>query len=102
MKTCAACGMPLTKKEHFAKGDESSNFCLYCVNPEGEVKSCEEIFQGGVAYFLQALGGDKIMAEKIVRKNMNSLPYWQEKNCEILKGPMATDEEFADLMKKLS
>jgi hypothetical protein len=32
---------------------------------------------------------------------MNMQPYWQDKNCQILKGEMATDEEFAEAMKKL-
>ena len=67
MKTCAACGMPLVKKEDFAGGDETSQFCLHCVNSDGSVKSCEEIFNGGVAFFLQTLGGEKSMAEKITR-----------------------------------
>lgn len=101
-KHCAACGMPLTKKEDFAQGDENSNFCLYCANADGSVKSCEEIFEGGVQFFMSQLGGERSMAEKITRKNMSGLPYWQDKNCEILKGGTATDEEFAEAMRKLS
>ena len=93
--------MPLTKKEDFAGGDESSNFCLYCVGADGSVKSCEEIFEGGVQYFMNILGNDRIIAEKITRKNMKEQPYWQGKNCEILNGEVATDSEFADAMKKV-
>jgi hypothetical protein len=101
-KFCEACGMPLTKKEDFAGGDENSNFCLYCVNANGEVKSCAEIFEGGVQYFLGQIGGDRERAEKIVRKNMNQLAHWKGKDCEILQGEMATDEEFAEVLQKLS
>ena len=101
-KFCQACGMPLSKKEDFANGDENSNFCLFCVNADGNVKSCEEIFEGGVQFFLGQLGGDRNMAEKIVRKNMNQLPYWQGKECEALKGEMVTDEEFNEILKKLN
>lgn len=101
-KFCQACGMPLTKKEDFAGGDENSNFCLFCVNADGSVKSCEEIFEGGVQFFISQLKSDRSIAEKIVRKNMNQLPYWQDKNCEILKGEMATEEEFNEVLKKLS
>lgn len=93
--------MPLTKKEDFANGDTESKFCLYCVNPDGSVKSCDEIFEGGVQFFMSQLGGDREMAEKITRKNMNSQPYWKDKNCEILKGKEATDEEFSEALKKL-
>ncbi len=100
-KFCQACGMPLTKKEDFAKSDENSNFCLYCVNTEGNVKTCEEIFEGGVQFFVSQIGGERKMAEKITRKNMIGLSYWKDKDCPILKGEMATEEEFAEVMKKL-
>jgi len=100
-KFCQACGMPLTKKEDFAKGDENSKFCHYCVNEDGSVKTCEEIFEGGVQYFLSQLGGDRKMAEKVTRKNMSGQPYWQEKDYLILQGEMVTDQEFAEVMRKL-
>ncbi len=100
-KYCEACGMPMSKKEDFAGGDENSMFCLYCADENGKVKSCQEIFEGGVQFFMGKLGGDKEMAEKVTRKNMNQQSYWQGKDCEILKGEMATDEEFAEALKKL-
>ncbi|MFH0873530.1 MAG: zinc ribbon domain-containing protein [Candidatus Komeilibacteria bacterium] len=98
---CESCGMPLEKKEDFAGSDESAKFCLYCVNPDGSVKSCEEVFAGGVQYFLSQIGNDQEMAEKITRKNMSQQPYWQGKDCPVLAGAMATDEEFAAAMQKL-
>jgi hypothetical protein len=101
-KYCQACGMPLLKKEDFANGDENALFCLYCVNPDGNVKSCKEIFEGGVQYFMSQIGDNRELAEKITRKNMNALPYWRDKQCEVLKGEMATDEEFAEILNKLS
>jgi len=93
--------MPLTKKEDFAGGDENSHFCRFCVNADGSVKSCEEIFEGGVQYFMNHVGNDRKMAEKITRKNMSGQPYWQGKDCQILQGEKATDEEFVEVMKKL-
>lgn len=101
MQYCIACGMPLIHPEDHAQNDEQSKFCLYCVNTDGSVKSCEEIFNGGVNFFLGQIGGEKIMAEKIVRKNMNRLPYWQDKNCALLQGEQATDEEFQAVMAKM-
>jgi hypothetical protein len=94
--------MPLTKKEDFAGSDEKSNFCRFCVNANGSVKSCEEIFEGGVQFFINQIGGDRQMAERVTRKNMSGLLYWQGKNCPILQGEKATDEEFAEVMKKLA
>lgn len=101
-KYCEACGMPLIAKEDFAKGDMHAKFCVHCVDEEGNVKTCDEIFEGGVQFFLSQIGGDRVMAEKITRKNMNMQPYWQGNDFAILKGAVATDEEFADTMKKMS
>lgn len=101
-KFCHACGMPLMNKDEFAGGDINSNFCLYCVNEDGSVKSCEEIFEGGVQFFTSQIGLDKKLAEKITRKNMVTLPQWKGKNYKILEGDMATDAEFAQVLKSLS
>ena len=92
----------VNQKGRFCRGDENSNFCHFCVNADGSVKSCEEIFEGGVQYFMSQIGDDRKMAEKVTRKNMSGQPYWQGKGCEILQGEMATDEEFAEVLKKLS
>lgn len=100
-KFCAACGMPMTKKEDFAGGNENSEFCQFCTNADGSVKTCEEIFEGGVGFFMSQIGEDRKMAEKIVRKNMSMQPYWQGKDCEVLKGEMATDVEFTEILAKL-
>ena len=101
MKFCEACGMPLSEPAHFAKGDEKSPFCLYCVNEDGSVKTGQEIFEGGVQYFMTQVGDDRALAERITRKNMNMQPYWQGKNEPVLQGEQATDEEFTELMKKM-
>ena len=93
--------MPLTKEEDFAGGNMSSDFCAYCADKEGNVKSCEEIFNGGVEFFMSQIGDDRVMAEKVTRKNMCALPYWQENDCECLKGEVATDEEFAEILSKI-
>lgn len=101
MKQCLACGMPLINKADFSLGDENSDFCQYCTNQDGSPKSCQEIFDGGVEFFLQALGGDRLMAEKITRKNMRQLAYWQGKNCPVLEGEEATEAEFQEALAKL-
>lgn len=93
--------MPLIKKEDFANGDENAQFCTYCVNKDGSVKTCEEIFEGGVGFFMSQLKGDRKTAERITRKNMNMQPYWKGKDCVVLKGDEATDEEFAQAMAKM-
>jgi hypothetical protein len=101
MKYCHACGMPLEKKEDFAKGDADSDFCRYCTNEDGTVKSCEKVFIGGVEFFVQTLGGNRDLAERVTRKNMLQLPYWKGKDCLCLTGDVATDEEFQEVLAKM-
>jgi hypothetical protein len=69
---------------------------------EGKMKSPEEIFEGGVQYFTKSVAdGDRDLAERITRKNMKSLSYWQAHPFEMLNGEEATDEEFGTAMTKL-
>lgn len=103
MKTCIACGMPLEGEhaEHLGIQTADGAVCIHdCVN--GEMKDPNDIFEGGVQFFLSASGGnDRALAERLTRKNMNSLEYWKNNPIEMLKGPEATDEEFDAVMSKL-
>lgn len=93
--------MPLEKVEDYAGGDEHSNFCQYCADADGNVKSCEEIFEGGVQFFMSQIGDDRGLAERITRRNMRLQPYWQGREYPALQGDIATDEEFEEVLRKL-
>lgn len=103
MKTCITCGMPL-------EGDHATDFgmdtpegpvCRFD-SADGKVKDGAEIFAGGVQFFLSAAaGGDSALAERLTRKNMKSLAYWQHRPFAELDGPGATDEEFGEAVAKL-
>ena len=68
----------------------------------GKVKSGEKIFEGGVAFFAEAVtSGNRELAERLTRKNMKSLPYWQAHPFAKLTGPEATDDEFNAALAKL-
>ena len=75
--------------------------CIFDVE-NGAVKSPEAIFAGGVEFFATSVAeGDCDLAERLTRKNMSQLPYWQERPFTELAGKMATDEEFGAYMAKL-
>lgn len=97
MKFCAACSMPLEKEEFIALHNTDGDFCIYCVDDQKQVKSCEDIFKGGVQYFINEENFSKEYAEKVVRKNMTLLPYWKNNPSACLKGEMLSDEEFKKL-----
>lgn len=101
MKICIACGMPLNSPEDYSQGDINSQFCLHCTDQNGKIKSCQEIFQGGINFFINAIGASTQETERLVRKNMNSLPYWQDNPCKCLEGEESTNEEFQAAIKKL-
>lgn len=94
--------MPLAKSEDKGADTKDGPACIHCTHPDGSLKSCEEIFEGEVAFFMAATGdNDRPLAEKLVRKTMNGLPYWQKNPCSCLKGEEANDEEFSAAMEKL-
>ena len=71
--------------------------------PEGILKSPEEIFEGGVQFFMHAAAdGDRDLAERLTRSNMKSLPHWQVNPFDLLNGAEATSEEFQSAMMKFS
>jgi len=102
MQTCIACGMPLESPAVVGAELEKGPACVHCVTSEGTLKSCEEIFNGGVEFFLSSAGlTDRALAERVTRKNMKLQPAWQEGTFACLDGVEATDEEFEAVMAKL-
>ena len=50
MKKCICCGMPMNKKNDFAMGDESKDYCVYCAKEDGSMKSFDEAVEGMAEY----------------------------------------------------
>jgi hypothetical protein len=94
--------MPLNDPKEIGVEITDGLVCKYCAAADGKVKSCEEVFEGGVQFFMGAVAdADRNLAEKLVRKNMNRLPYWQKNRGVCLDGAEASDQEFNDAMSKL-
>jgi len=86
----------MEKSEDFWNHNTFAKTCVHCTNPDGSIKSCEMIFKDWVQFFVQTLKANHELAERLVRRNMLQLPYRKS-----LNGEIATEEEFADAMKKL-
>ena len=103
MKSCTTCGMPFVGAHANDIGMEIAEgpVCTFdCQN--GALKSAEEIFEGGVQFFVGAVtNGDREQAARLTRKNMQSLAYWQAHPFTLLDGAMASDEELQSAMMKL-
>jgi len=94
--------MPLNDPKTIGCEISDGPVCIHCSTVNGKVKSCEEVFEGGVQFFITAIPGtDRNLAERLVRKNMNNLPYWQKNKGACLDGDCASDQEFGEAMSKL-
>jgi hypothetical protein len=102
MKTCITCGMPFEGNHVNDIGLETSEgpVCIFD-SKDGQIKPADEIFDGGIEFFLTITDGDRGLAERITRKNMKSLPCWQRHPFARLDGVEATDQEFGAAMAKL-
>ena len=103
MKSCITCDMPLEGNHANDIGLETPEglICKFD-SVDGKVKTGEEIFEGGVAFFAESVAdGDRELAAKLTRKNMKALPYWQKRPFALLAGEEATDAEFGAAMAKL-
>lgn len=103
MKSCITCGMPLEGNHAGDVGIETAEgaVCKFDV-VDGAMKPAEDIFEGGVQFFLDAVAdGDRALAERLTRKNMSALPHWQANPFALLEGEQSSDEEFGTAMMKL-
>lgn len=78
MKKCICCGMPMNKKNDFAMGDESKDYCVYCAKEDGSMKSFDEAVEGMSEYMSESEKIDKNFARKKVLEYMKSMPAWKE------------------------
>ena len=78
MKKCICCGMPMNKKNDFAMGDESKDYCVYCAKEDGSMKSFDEAVEGMAEYMSESEKIYKNFARKKVLEYMKSMPAWKE------------------------
>lgn len=79
MKTCVACGMPMTKSSDFAMGDETKDYCIYCARPDGSMQSYDEKLIGTTEFLVKTQGIDKDVAHEMAIRSMAKLPAWRNR-----------------------
>ena len=75
-KNCMSCGMPMSKPEDFGGGNPANIYCTNCSNPDGSLKSYEEVFEGWVNFAMMSQNMDRETAEKAAREQMSRMPAW--------------------------
>ena len=76
MKTCIACGMPMTKREDFPLLDETKDYCVHCAKSDGSMQSYEERLSGMAAFIVRTQGLDEGVALDVAKGLMSGLPAW--------------------------
>ncbi len=76
VKNCMSCGMPMTKLEDFGGGNPANMYCAHCSNPDGTLKSYEEVFKGMVSFMITSQDMNKETAEGAAKEYMSKMPAW--------------------------
>jgi uncharacterized glyoxalase superfamily protein PhnB len=79
VKSCMSCGMPMTKPEDFGGGNPENLYCVYCSNPDGSLKSREEVFESMVNFMMVSQEMDRKTAESTAKELMTKMPAWSGK-----------------------
>ena len=79
MKTCIACGMPMTKPADFPLEDESKDYCIYCARPDGSMQSYEEKLEGMTDFMVRTQGLDRDAAHQMAERSLPKLPAWKDR-----------------------
>lgn len=85
MKTCIACGMPMTKPSDYAMGDENRDYCRYCMRPDGSMQSYDEKLEGTIKFIVKTQGIDKSAAHIAAINILSKLPAWKSQNNKEVK-----------------
>jgi uncharacterized glyoxalase superfamily protein PhnB len=79
VKSCMSCGMPMTKLEDFGGRNPENLYCVYCSNPDGSLKSREDVFKGMVNFMMTSQKMDRKTAESAAKERMSQMPAWSGK-----------------------
>lgn len=79
MKSCIACGMPMQKKEDFAMGDQTKDYCRYCARPDGSMQNYEEKLESMTHFVVRTQGMDPAAAKAAAREMLSALPAWKDR-----------------------
>ncbi len=76
MSNCLSCGMPMASPGDFGGGNPENKYCVHCCNPDGDLKSYEEVLEGMANFIMQSLNMDKATAGSAAREYMSKMPAW--------------------------
>jgi uncharacterized glyoxalase superfamily protein PhnB len=78
-KKCLSCGMPMTKPEEFGGGNPANSYCVYCANPDGSLKSYQEVLEGMSGFMMKTQNMNRETAGMAAKEHMSKMPAWGDK-----------------------
>lgn len=78
-KKCISCGMPLLGPSDHAAGDESKDYCVYCANPDGSMKSYEEVLDSMAEFVSHTRHLPPDEARAAAAAELAQQPAWQDR-----------------------
>ena len=67
---------PKVKLEDFGGGSPASIYCQYCSNPDGSLKSYEDVLNGVTGFMMSTQGLDRAAAESKAKEHLAAMPAW--------------------------
>ena len=74
--TCQSCGMPMNSAADYGGGNTENNYCIHCCQPDGSLKSYNEVHEGMVNLFMKTRNLDRNSAGQAAKDYMASMPAW--------------------------
>ena len=73
---CQSCGMPMNAAADYGGENKENTCCVHCCQPDGSLKSYDEVLRGMASLFMRTRSMDKGRAEQAARDYMATLPAW--------------------------
>ncbi|MFC1860784.1 VOC family protein [Chloroflexota bacterium] len=74
--TCMSCGMPMSFIEDYGGQNPDNIYCVHCSNPDGSLKSRDEVYNGVVNFMMVSRNMDKETAETAAKEYLVKMPAW--------------------------
>lgn len=73
---CLSCGMPMANPGDFGGGNPENKYCVHCSNPDGSLKSYEEVLEGVINFMVMSQKMDREAAEGVAKEYLAKMPAW--------------------------
>ena len=73
---CLSCGMPMNSPGDFGGGNPENKYCAHCSNPDGSLKSYDEVLEGMVNFMMISRNMDRETARSAAKEYTSKMPAW--------------------------